>query len=51
MSHFNTIFNILKRNNPISDLLILSRCLPRREEMLEDLAYAFSERGDEAFQN
>lgn len=51
MPHFNTILNILKRNDPISNLLIRSRCLPGREKVLEDLAYAFSEWGVEAFKN
>ncbi len=50
MPHLDTILNVFKRNDPIPNLLIRYRCVPRREEVFEDLADAFSEGGGEAFE-
>lgn len=42
VSHFNTVLDVFESNHPVADLLVCSCSLAWRENMFEDLAYAFA---------
>ena len=44
MSHFNAVLDVFESDYPVADFLICGCSLTRRENMFEDLTYAFAQR-------